>query len=71
MYFQTLRVHKNYFLGHVCLEIFEIFILKKAIRPQTLNLEKKLRMAVKKSKSFHTCVTVPRYMYEKCQVLNN
>lgn len=41
MYFQTLRVHKNYFLGHVCLEIFEIFILKKAIRPQTLNVEKK------------------------------
>lgn len=71
MYFQTLRVHMNYFLGHVCLEFFTIFILKKTIRPQTLNVEKKkLRMAVKKSKSLHTCVTVPRYMYV-CPVLNN
>lgn len=41
MYFQTLRVHMNYFLGHVCLEFFKIFILKKTIRPQTLNVEKK------------------------------
>lgn len=66
MYFQTLRVHINYFVGHVCVEFLK-FSLKNNLSTNAKRGKKKLRMVVKKSKSLYTCVTVA--IYEQCSAL--